>query len=70
MAERKLQEITREDFWRIEDAIVEMRHLHISGTLTVERTDDGKTYRNAQGIWLKSHKGMYFAHATMKKLAK
>ena len=68
--ETKLPEITRDEFWALEDAIRDGKHIPISGNLTVEKTAAGSIYRNESGIWLRSFNGIYFAKRPLMKLLK
>ncbi len=65
-----LNEITQSEFWKIEDAIKRGDALKITGELSVIKEGDDKLYHNKAGNWLRSYKGIYFAHPKLKKFLK
>lgn len=66
-----LNEVTREVFWKIEDAIARGDTKKVSGDLHKEATSGGKVYKDNSGtVWMREHSGIWFADKRLVKFAK
>lgn len=64
-----MNEITREEFWILEDKVVSCELQKVTGDLIVEHHGEGKLYRNSAGKWLRSipEQNVYLAHPKLIK---
>ncbi len=67
MAENCLVEITRTEFWKLEDKLSEIEKF--TGKLEVSN-HGGKLYHNSRGNWFREYNGIYFCDPKLKKFLK
>lgn len=62
-----LKEVTQSQFFMIQGAIERGETEKITGKLIVEKNGDDRLYHNSRGNWLRSYRGIYFAHPKLIK---
>lgn len=59
---RALKEISRDVFWKLEDKLKNGQLVLPGGPYQVKYSGDDRSYTNNLGTWLKSDRGVYYAH--------
>jgi len=68
--ENCMVEITKLEYWKLEDAIKSNRHLSICGPLDYAGSFQHSVYKTSTEKWLMQRNGIFFARKELKKLLK
>lgn len=62
-----MKEITREQFWKLEDLVASCEMQKFTGELQVEHHGEGKLYKNSRGKWFRSipEQNLYLADSKL-----